>query len=175
MSAGYSVWFQGQAGSGEAAFDKAGMVLDLLQALVALPRPSVRFSGVPHPAMKGFECTRPWHRRASSPAKVEAGRIHVCQRQRRPRIPVFAGVWHKALEPPPDGRPARIDLLAWRPRQRRRRRSAAIRRASSSRSVSHSGTSGRGSSSGILKRLPMASSRAAIVVPCTAVNATRAS
>ena len=66
--------------------------------LVALPRPSVRFSGVPHPARKGFECTRPWHRRASSPAKVEAGRIHICQR--RPRIPVFTGVWHKALEPP---------------------------------------------------------------------------
>jgi hypothetical protein len=53
--------------------------------LVALPGPSVRFSGVPHPARKGFECTRHWHRRASSPAEVEAGRIHVCQR--RPRIP----------------------------------------------------------------------------------------
>ena len=77
--------------------------------LVALPRPSVRFSGVPHPARKGFGCTRPRHRRASSPAKVEAGRIRVCQR--RPRIPVFTGVGHNALEPP-QGRPARIDLRA---------------------------------------------------------------
>src|SRR5437899_11379324 len=33
MSVGCSFWFQGQSGSGEAAFDEAGPVLDLLQAV----------------------------------------------------------------------------------------------------------------------------------------------
>ena len=66
--------------------------------LVALPRPSVRFSGVPHPARKGFECTRPWHRRLPHLPRLKPdGSTYVSDGR---ASPVFTGVWRKALAPP---------------------------------------------------------------------------
>jgi len=66
--------------------------------LVALPRPSVRFPGVPHPARKGFECTRPWHRRLPHLPRLKPdGSTYVSDGR---ASPVFTGVWRKALAPP---------------------------------------------------------------------------